>query len=238
MKRTVQEAVSVAVTLVMALAAGLCLNAWYQADQSRQSLSNKVKVSAFMKQGAVMAPAQILEAVSKVSGSGRVTMVSPETALDKAMAESPAIKDILVTGENPFTPYFVIVPARATLLEAKRLKEAVAKIDGIDEVAYDYNVFAATEKLNAFVMAYQRALTALAALLLLAALARTWVSIKTAGFQGRRYAMVLLKGCAAGLAAIAVSSFFGDLPVLSLPSGLLWLLVPGAVVAQFAHDHE
>jgi cell division protein FtsX len=218
----------------------LGINALYQAGVYYRQLVPKAQLAAFMQRGNTVTPDSVSGKLQSLDKIARFAYVSPEEAIGKAMNDSPNIKDILITGDNPFAPYFLVFPREVNLATAKDLREKISRIEGIDEVRFDYNIFAVGEKLLQLQSFYTTILASVIVALLVLAIGKTIRSIvHTRRDYGRHVSAALrglLSGIAGGLIYFIVSTQIAGATVTQMPPRYLLLILPVTVVLSLAWE--
>lgn len=181
----------------------LAVNAVHEAGSVRERYKSRVRLAAFVKPNPDVSLDVLKERLLNLDGVREMQYVAPDKALEKALRETPAIKDVLVTGDNPFPAYFVITPASMRPSYVEALGDRVSSMDGIDEVRYDANLVNMAEKLRRATRFAARASSALLAIALLLILARLALLLKTRKFSLNRYIFTVAAGLLSGLAAAA-----------------------------------
>ena len=89
------------------------------------------------------------------------------------------MKEILLSGKNPFTPYFIVLPRASTFASIDTLRDNISRIAEVEEVRFDAALVELVTRLDRFISLYRMALIAgLCAGFLIAAarLIRAWYS--------------------------------------------------------------
>jgi cell division protein FtsX len=187
-------------------------NAYFQAAGINRALSQNVQISVFMRPDNKAAPEVTLEKLSNLDGVARADYVPKEKVLERALADNTKIKNVILSGENPFTPYYILVPAETSVVSARALTDKINKIDGVEEAVFDENLFSAVEKSARFASVYRMAgYAGLAAAFLIIAVKLVFRCVG-ARADLRRYAFNVLTGAAAGAVAAGIYYFIAASP--------------------------
>jgi cell division protein FtsX len=137
-------------TVFIVLLVGLALNAYYQSRLYYDRISPKCELAAFVQKKSTDSIEVISERLLNTDGVEKLTFVDQEAAYKKAVAEEPEMKKIMITQDNPLTPYFIIKPGFLSLSFTQELSDEISQIRGIAEVRFDPNLFVVVEELRKF----------------------------------------------------------------------------------------
>ncbi len=130
-------------------------NAYRQASLFNKSFLPEAKIAVFIAPDCKSAPEVILEKLVNLDGVEKADYMPKEKVLEKAQFENSKLKNVILSGENPFSPYYIITPKTVSVLSAQKLKEKVDRIEGVEEAAFDDNLFSAIEKTGKFADIYK-----------------------------------------------------------------------------------
>ena len=150
---------------------GLGFSAFYQSKIQHDKLFARNQIIVFIKkQNTSDSPAVIKEKIINLNGINDVKLKNPDDILKDIKTLSPAVNDIMVPGDNPFSPYFIVTTSIVNQQFMQSLKDKLMTFEGVDEVKYDQNLVLLVEKLNKFILffALVAKITAAAAVFLLA----------------------------------------------------------------------
>lgn len=184
--------------ILIAFAAGLILNAYYQARAHFEFLSPRGRIAVFIGKKAQVSHQLIAEKILNIEGVAGAVYVSQDKALETALKDAPALKEVMVTGDNPFSPYFLVEPREATPGVAQWLKEQVAAVEGVVDIRYDANTFTILDSLRSLTRIYGTAIKALAAFGFIFAVFRYALNRMYRLIDYRHFLFLLLGGAAAG----------------------------------------
>ena len=138
-------------TLLLAFA----LNAYNQAYSLNRFFLPDAQLAVFLAPDCKSAHEVILEKIINLDGVEKADYIPKEKVLEKAQAENSKLKNIVLSGENPFSPYYIVTPKQVSVLSAKKLAEKIDKIEGVEEAAFDENLFSAVERTGKFADIYR-----------------------------------------------------------------------------------
>jgi cell division protein FtsX len=191
----------IAVATAVLVLTCLALNVCYQAKRQARVFADKATVAVFLT------PDAVADTVASRLMSTRLVLrtdfFSKEAVYEKMSGALSPIKEMLVPGENPFSPYGLVYLKDTTSAHAMDVASAALKIDGVQDARFDEELFATTERLAFLRWFYQTGLLMVFVVLSL-----------VAGFQiinsafGRRFdyyllGMMALCGIISALLAIA-----------------------------------
>jgi cell division protein FtsX len=220
----------------------MALNALYQAELYYARSAARIQLAVFVKNNSTVSLDVLKERLLNLDGVRDMSYFSPEKALEKALKETPAIKDVLVSGDNPFPAYFIIIPVSLYPRHVESLKDRISLMDGVDEVRYDANLVDITQKLRRSANFFSKASRALLAAAVLVILARLGWMIRSKKFNISKYAFTAVAGLLAGLAASAlyyliVGKFLPKAPFELMPLKYVFYLVPSGMLFTLIWDN-
>jgi cell division protein FtsX len=136
--------------VIVVILIGLALNAYYQSKVYYNNISPKCEIAAFVQKNSTDSISVISERLLNTEGVAEVSFIDQEQAFKKAVSEEPETSKIMITKDNPLTPYFIIIPSSLGLKFAQEISDSMSEISGIDEVRFDTNLFLVTEELGKF----------------------------------------------------------------------------------------
>ena len=231
-------------TIAASLLVGLGYNTRYQAQKYHQELSSRCVVAVFLEPSAAISPGIISETMVNIPGVARADYVSADMALNEHIVNTPLAKEILVAGQNPFTPYFLVTMNRINTELFRSVSEEVQHINGVTDVRYDMAAVEITESLDMVVRFYRRLLSIMVATVLIVLLIKFVVIGYYGMFVFQRYAVLSLTGIICGYAGAALYYFMASkiLPsvVVQLPaSAAIYCAAAGwATILLFERPHE
>ncbi|MCX5778449.1 MAG: permease-like cell division protein FtsX [Elusimicrobia bacterium] len=210
----------------------LTLNLRYQAKQQARALLATATVAVFLNAdasaAAVMAPLSVDALVAQTD------FISKEAVLEKMAQAGSPLKEILATGENPFTPYFLVHLKAATAPGAKAVAEHALKIAGVQDVRYDEKIFLAADRLAALYRLSQAGLLLVFVVFSLVAAFRLFNITDHQKFDYALLGMTLLSGIVsvllAGGAYMLLVRWCGAVPVGVLPLTYVLTLFPAGLL--------
>ena len=139
------------ITLVLCLAA----NAYFQAEKYKQSIENTVSLAAFVKKNTTVSIDVLKEQLVNMENIKSVDFVNVEAALKTAIESTPAVNEILVGNENPFSSYFIVKADRISLEGFQKLKNSILAKEPFDSVEFDINALTIKDNLEVFTSFYK-----------------------------------------------------------------------------------
>lgn len=219
----------------------LALNTLHFAKVQHEKSVAKIQLAAFIEPNPGVSLDVLRERIVNQDGVKGLYFYSSDKALEKALKDTPSIKEVLVGGDNPFPSYFLITPRYPEKEAVEYLKEAVGAMAGIEEVRLDQNLLNISDKLRLFISFYENAIKAIFFLCLLVVLAKIgWAVYKrTADF--RRYAFLSLSGAvissfAAAVYVIAASKILHS-PLSAMPLNYILFLIPCGILLSLIWDN-
>ena len=152
--------------------AALLFNAIYQVQIAGRKASDAAEIAAFVRKNCEASADEIKKEIMSVQGVREASLVDSSTIYQNVLNGSSKIKDIMLNGENPFSPYFLIKPELIAVGSADTIKDKVMKIKGIEDIRYDSNLFTIADKLKNVKICYFFVLVFAAGALLLSAAAK------------------------------------------------------------------
>lgn len=221
---------------------GLVLNAYYQAGVYKEELSRNATIGAFIAPESKVPVEVVKERLINLDGVAGVQFIPKEQVLERALSADPAIKEVMLTGENPFVPYFVLGPAKTGAGFMQALVEQVRKVEGIEDVRYDANLAAVTEQLARFRTLYRTAFQGVAAASLLIVICRLVVRLSAKKLDASRYLSLLVTGLASSIAGTFLYYLFGtqaaQSALVQMPDRYLAYLMLAGVALTFVCEND
>src|SRR3989339_629951 len=112
MDRNVSRIFYLLVSALLSGACGLAFVPCHQARVQRTLLLPRAQIAVFLERGANYDV--VREKLDNIDGVSSMEYVPAEKAWEKALGEEPSLKEVLVTGDNPFPSYFILRPRPAT----------------------------------------------------------------------------------------------------------------------------
>jgi cell division protein FtsX len=227
-------------TILGTVVLGLVLNAWYQTEKYLYVLMPKAEFAVFLTSSGLASPDATGKGLSEVKGVTGVTFINSEQALAKALAVSPDLKEVLLPGDNPFSPYYAV---RAFDIKSSAIRDMITKIasvPGVEEVRYDPAVFTNAEYLKDFARYYSAVIAFVVIGIVLLVTGRFIVKWFYRKADYRRYLYLVVWGLVCGgcgmLAYYALSNYVIGAAIVQLPFKYLAVLMPGGVLIALAWD--
>ena len=188
--------------------AALLFNAIYQVQVTYRKASEAAQIAAFVRNNYESSSDELKRSIMAVQGVSEASFVDSGTIYQNILNGSSKIKDIMLNGENPFSPYFLIRPETIALSSAEAVKANVLRIKGIEEIRYDSNLFSIAEKLKNVKICYFFVLVFAAGALLISAAVK--IIYETTNFEGviKDYLLAAVWGILFGLIGIMIYYFF------------------------------
>ncbi|MCB4790579.1 MAG: permease-like cell division protein FtsX [Elusimicrobia bacterium] len=224
------------ISLVLSLS-GLGLNAYYLANSYSAQLSSKNQVAVFIKkQNKTESLEVIKEKIINLNGISEVELKSPEDILKDMPHVAPIVNDIMILGENPFSPYFIVETSIINLSYIMALKDKLMSFEGVEEVKFDENLVSMIEGLDNIIQFYKfvwKAVLIIAGLFIF--FKYIILLIKRALFI-KEMVYILLQGLASGLFGWLVykgfSHYFSAPNIIQIPSGYIaYFLLNGLILS-------
>jgi cell division protein FtsX len=229
-----REFIRFGVIVLGCLLCALALNAYYQSWREYASLMRRATIAVFVLKNAPQTTEMIEAKIREVEEISDVSFISPERSFDIAGEASAKVKDIIITGENPFTSFFSVRlkdPGVEHLLSAT---SRISALEGVDEVRYDTALFNAIDRLKSLCRFYGFSLSLLAllaALLSAAAVIRKWMHRKT---DPHKHIVAAIEGTVCGIIAAGIYAAMssGSIPTdaVRIPLSYLALLLPAGML--------
>ncbi|MGA2090269.1 MAG: permease-like cell division protein FtsX [Endomicrobiales bacterium] len=228
-----QQYISVmAVVMAVLVLCCLGLNVCHQSKLQAHLLAARATVAVFLS------PDATLETVtSRLMATGyisRIDFFSKETIYEKMSGSGSPIKEMLVAGENPFSPYCLVYLKNATVEDAKTIADAALKIDGVRDARFDEELFALTQRLGSLRRFYQTSLLMVFVVLSLVAGFRLTTRMTARKFDYRLIGILVLSGICAAVVAIAsydlLVRYCAVEPIGRLPLKYLLTIFPGGML--------
>ncbi len=217
----------------------LVYNISHQCAVYRGTLEGRANIAVFIRQEAGTRAEEIRGRIQAMPGIGRLYLVTPEESLARALKDSPSLSEVMVTGKNPFTAYFLVYPEPALPSSVSRLKASLSQVSDIEEVRLDERLFSMIETLRQLGVLYRTGFVVILAGYLLIVFVMLVEKIVDEGVTARDAAARLAGGLAGGLLGLAITAVL----MKSVPSGLsplpaaaYWLCLPAGAVLSFQED--
>lgn len=196
------------------------------------TLAPRANIAVFLSSDAV-----VDAAASRLMATGRVARTdffSTDVVYEKMAASDSPVKDMLVPGENPFTPYCLVYPKIPSPMNARILAGEAMSIEGVLDASYDEELFAAVDRLTAVRQFYQTALLLIFVVLSLVGGFRLVNNTTMRGYDYRTLGIMVLCGAFAALLAAAaymlLVRYTGVASFVSLPPKYLFTMAPGGIL--------
>lgn len=227
--------------LLVTLAAGLLLNAYYQASRHYESLLPRSQIAVFINKSVQASHQLIGEKLMNIEGVSGVTYVSQDKVLETAMKDAPALKELFVTGDNPFSPYFIVEPKEKTSAMAGWIKAQMSAVEGIEDIRFDPNIFGSIDQLGTLKQFYGGAVRLLFAITFLLALLKFVMHWMHRLVDYRHLLRQLAVGASAGVFGALVyylpCRYMIASPVVQMPGHLYAAMVFAGILASFAGEN-
>lgn len=136
-----KESSKAVITMVLLLMSALSVNALLDLSRYSVSLTQKAQIAVFMVSGVQFDQEKISNEIRSSGLVKDIQFISKESAFETASARAPELKEIVMSGENPFPAYFLIDTFEPNLGTASSVKKSVSSISGVEEVRYEPEVF-------------------------------------------------------------------------------------------------
>ncbi|MBN1622552.1 MAG: hypothetical protein JW871_08175 [Endomicrobiales bacterium] len=141
--------------ILISFAIGLVFSTYNQCDTYFHDLLAKSEIAVFVERSTNVTPEVLGERILNINGVKAIDFVSSDRIIKEAKEKNPRINKILVAGDNPFSPYFIVKTKIVNLSFIESLEETIAKLNGVDEIRYDKNLMLVVEKLDNFLIFYR-----------------------------------------------------------------------------------
>ncbi len=158
--------------IVATFICALIFNIIYQAQLYYTKLAKDSKITAFVFKGYENSSDEIRKQITALQNVKGLEFVSSGEIYQNISNGTSKIKGILLNGENPFSPYFLINLKDFSVESVENIKNTLMKIKGIEEVKYDPQIFVLTDKLNKIKTGYLAALFTASMVLLISLISR------------------------------------------------------------------
>lgn len=160
-----------AIFVTWAVTATACLGLIFIADHQARSINKalkpKARIAVFMVPGTKVSQEVLREKLINIDGVAAAEFVAEDKVLEMAQNDTSPVKGLVLSGENPFSPYFLVEPARVRASFAEKLAELAGKMEGVDAVVYDITLFRTVERSGYMAIFYKTAGYAVLAVFLL-----------------------------------------------------------------------
>jgi len=228
-------------SLLVTFTLGLLLNTYYQAKQHYDALLPRGRIAVFIAKNAQASHQAIGEKLMNIAGVGGAVYISQDKALESAMKDAPALKEVLITGDNPFTPYFMVEPKDMSFSMAQWLKSQLTAVQGVEEVRLDTNTFNIIDRLGVLRQFYGVSVSVIVMLGAFLALFKFVTRWMYRLIDYRHYLRMALGGIVTGVLGAGmyylVSRYAVGSPVTQLPSIYFVLMAAGGVLAALAEEY-
>lgn len=227
-------------TFITILFIALGMNTLHQAKLQYKRTSARIQLAVFLDVNSTVSLDVVRERLVNLNGVKELEYFTPERALEKALKETPEIKDVLVGGDNPFPPYFLVTPKHKDPASVGYLKEAVSAMNGVEEVRFDIILVSIADKLNRFITFYVGAIKAILYICLLLALAKVGWAVYRRTADYKRYIFLALSGI---ITSVIASAFYllavgiAHTPLAPMPFKYVAFLIPVGVLLSFIWDN-
>jgi cell division protein FtsX len=222
----------IAVVTAVLLLTCLGLNVHRQAKLQGNLLAAKANVAVFLSPDAV-----VENVTARLVATGRVERtdyITREAVYEKMSAADSPIKEMLVPGENPFSPYCLVYLKNTTLADAKAVAGAALKVDGVQDARFDEELLTTTERLTVLRRFYQTGLLMVFVVLSLVAGFHLTNTLTGGKFNYPQLGKLIVSGVIAGFLAMAfyvlLVRYCAAEPVASLSLKYLLTMLPGGIL--------
>jgi cell division protein FtsX len=150
---TIPKIIHFTATTLAVFFIGFFANLFYQSRTYHDLLASKVQIAVFINDMTKSQIDSLKEKLSNLDTTADITYLPREKVLEKALAESPEIKNILIDKNNPFSAYFLVEPKNITQQYIENFKTIVSS-EGVKDICYDANLVKVIENLNHFTTIY------------------------------------------------------------------------------------
>ena len=211
----------------------MLLNIIYQAEVLSKNMLLDAYMAVFPVDDKTNTIKNIKLELLKIENISSVKRISRDQALHNAINSSSDIKDVLVSGDNPFLSYFIVNPVSIQAENIDDLKKAVSKINGVDEIRYDPALFSTIANAKIIRHYYTISLLVAFALFALLAMAKIIYDVFRLDVHFIKYLYVVLWGIVLGFIGIAlyylVIYYVLPINILTIPEKYLALVWPVGV---------
>jgi cell division protein FtsX len=187
--------------------AALLFNAVYQMHFSYRKIVRDAYLSVFIYKSYELSSDDIKKELESIKNVKNVSFVSSTAIYEKIVNGSSKIKDILLSGENPFSPYFIVKPERISTSYAEELKNEIEKNKGVEEIRFDTSLFRTAEKIGNLKYIYLSTLACAAIILFISSIVRLILEIVHFEANFSDYLFLIVWGIVFGLIGILI--YFG-----------------------------
>lgn len=185
----------------------LIFNAIYQVQMSYKKAADAAEIAAFIRKSFETSADGMVKDIMAIQGVKETSFMDSGTIYQNILNGSSKLKDIMLNGENPFTPYFLIKPEVVSAGSAEAIKSKLMEIKGVEDVRYDTNLFTIAEKLKNVKICYFFVLVfAAGALLISAAVKVIYESVNSVNVM-TDYLLAAVWGMLFGLIGIMIYYF-------------------------------
>jgi len=214
---------------------GFGLNAYRQACVFNSAYRPDAGVAVFVAPDTKVAPDVIREKLINMDGVEKTDYFPREKVLEKVQAENSKLKNVILSGENPFSPYYILTPRQVSVVSAQELVEKAKKIEGVEDAVFDENLFSAVEKTAKFSRVYALCGKAALLLVLLIISAKLIIRLLNEKADLLNYLYNLLSGIITGALGAGIFYLFSrkivHSDVMRLPAKyILYFLLGGVLV--------
>lgn len=203
-----------------------------QTKMEAVNLAGRANIAVFLSSDAV-----VDAAASRMMATGRVARTdffSTDVVYEKMAASDSPLKDMLVHGENPFTPYCLVYPKNPSPMNARILAGEAMSVEGVVDAGYDEALFAAVERQLAVRQFYQMSLLLIFVVLSLVGGFRLVNNATARGYDYRALGVMVLCGSFSALLAagayVLLVHYAAAESFASLPTKYLLTMAPGGIL--------
>jgi hypothetical protein len=142
-------------TVLTTVLLAFVFNAYRQAYILNKSFMPQAQIAVFVDAGRKVANEVIMEKLVNLDGVDKADFIPKDKILENAQNENSQLRGIVISGENPFSPYYLVYPKHVSVSYADMLVGNIRKIDGVSDAVFDEHLFSAVEKTGRFVDFYR-----------------------------------------------------------------------------------
>ncbi|MCX5781640.1 MAG: permease-like cell division protein FtsX [Elusimicrobia bacterium] len=184
--------------------AALLFNAVYQMQFSYRKIARDAYLAVFIYKSYESSADEIKKELESIKNIKNISFNSSPSIYEKIVNGSSKIKDILLSGENPFSPYFIVKPELIGAGYVDELKNKIEKIKGVEEIRFDNSLFKTAEKIGNLKYIYLSTLVCAAIILFVSSIIKLVYEIIHFEANFSDYLLSAVWGIVFGLAGIII----------------------------------
>jgi len=226
----------IGISLVLALS-GAGFNAFYQAKRYYRELVSRNQLAVFIKKENKTESLEVIkEKIINLGGVSDCLVKKPDDIFKEMTMRAPGMNDIVLTGENPFSPYFLVKTSVVNLSYIKSLKDKIMTFEGVEDVKFDQNLVSITENLDGLIEFYKFLWKAAVAAVLFLILVKYILLWSRQSLELGEFIFLFIEGLLAGLFGwfiyYALSINFSSYHIVQIPHRYIaYFLFNGLILA-------